>query len=268
MDGIVLDRAEFLVLLDAVRATAVVGFDSKELFPSEGDVQRAVLAQGVAQLQRRGYLEVRRDGVRAVDETLLQIARVMAQPQIALISIRDNPGVGSQLFLHYQNGPFVVEQTLPEPGKHRLATIPNILGMFDRLLAIFPLGDQPVSVQTEMRLPQDVFFQVKELAEQSQPTQAHELLNRHTFNPKQAQLLIDALATPTFGGNIAMLRCEQQQIVDGRNPAVVQGPQSAWMFLPDATDGSTISIAQSNTVMLKEQLIKYFKELIPELFNA
>jgi hypothetical protein len=268
MDGIVLDRAEFLVLLDAVRATAVVGFDSQDLFPNQVDEHRALLSQGVAQLQQRGYLEVRSDGVRAVDETLLQVATVVAQPQIALITVRDNPGVGSQLFLHYQNGPFVVEQTLPEPGKHRLATIPNVLGMFDRLLAIFPLQDQLSVSPIAFRLRQEVFLQVKEFAEQSKSAQAYEILVQHKITPEQAQLLIDALATPRFGGNVAMLRCEKQKIIDGRNPAVVQGPQNAWIFLPDPENGSIISIVQSNAAIFKEQLVKWFKELLPELFST
>lgn len=268
MDGIVLDRAEFLVLLDAMRATAIVGLDSEELFPSQVDEHRALLSQGVAQLQQRGYLEVRADGVRAIDDTLLQIAMVIARPQIALISIRDNPGVGRQLFLHYQHGPFVVEQTLPESGKHRLATIPNILGMFERIVTIFPLEDPDPSAAPEYYLPLETFLQVKEFAEQLKPAQAHELLERHNFNQEQSQLLIDALSSPKFGGNIAMLRCENQQIVDGRNPAVVQGAQSAWMFLPNTEDGSTITVMRSNAAMFKDQLVNYFKELIPELFNA
>jgi hypothetical protein len=267
MDGIVLSRAEFLVLLDAARATAVVGFKSEDLFPERAEDHQALLDQGVADLQKRGLLEVRDDGVRAIDELLLQVIAVVTQPQIAMITTRDTPGVGSQLFLHYQNGPYVVEQTLPEPEQHRLATIPSILALFERLLTIFPIKEQNAAKPISFRLPQDVFLQVKELAEKSYADKATALMTQHDVNDESISILLDTLARPKFGGTVAMLRCEDQQIMDGRNPAIVQGERAALLIIPVVTDPPKVDITQVNAAMFKEQLAYWFKELVPELFN-
>jgi hypothetical protein len=268
MDGIVLDRSEFLVLLDAARATAVVGFRSEELFPAKAEEHHALLDEGVAKLQKRGLLDVRDDGVRAIDELLLQVIAVVVQPQIALITTRDTPGIGSQLFLHYQHGPYVVEQTLPEPGQHRLATIPSILALFDRVLDIFPIAEQEPADSISFSLPQDVFLQVKELAEQSQNTQASQIVARHGVNAESASILLDTLARPKFGGTVALLRCEDQKIIDGRNPAIVQGEQAALVIVPVATDPPKMNINQIHAAALKEQFASWFQELMPELFNT
>src|SRR5438105_2972560 len=100
MEEIVLSRAEFLVLLDAMGATAVVGFDEQELFPASIDEHRRLVEQGQAMLQERGLLRIAPNDVRALDPLLLIIAATIARPEIALISVRDTPGVGKQLFLH------------------------------------------------------------------------------------------------------------------------------------------------------------------------
>src|SRR5262245_620718 len=102
MDEIILSRAEFLVLLDALGASAVVGIDSKELFPESLDEHRRLIEEGQRTLQERGLLQISADGVRVIDQLLLTIAAVIVRPDIALISARDTPDVGRQLFLHYQ----------------------------------------------------------------------------------------------------------------------------------------------------------------------
>jgi hypothetical protein len=267
MDGIVLDRSEFLVLLDATQATAVVGLGQEDLFPKNTQEHRELLDQGVRKLQSRGLLEVRADNVRAIDELLLQVIAVVTRPQIAVITTRDTPGVGSQLFLHYQNGPYVVEQTLPEPGQHRLATIPTILALFDRLLDVFPVGDQDVSQSVAFSVPQDIFLQAKELTEQRQQSQAQAMLTQHGVQSEVSEAFLDDIAGPTFGGNIAMLRCEDQQITDGRNPAILYGSHGAWMIVPNASDPTVLDIGQTNATRLKEQFADWFKSLVPELFN-
>src|SRR5690349_10283467 len=119
MEEIILSRAEFLVLLDALGASAVVGIDPGDLIPASIDEHRRVVGQGQRMLEERGLLLIAPDGVRVLHPRLAAIAGVIARPAIAIVSVRDTPNIGRQLFLHYQLGEYVVEQTFPEEGQHR-----------------------------------------------------------------------------------------------------------------------------------------------------
>src|SRR5512139_2769530 len=122
MNGILLKRSEFLTLLNATRAQAVVGFKSEELFPEEAKL-RALVLEGIESLKQRGLLRVEND-LHVIDTDLLALMMVVSYPQLAAITTRDNPGTGQQLFLHYQASNVAVEQTLPDAATHRLVVLP------------------------------------------------------------------------------------------------------------------------------------------------
>lgn len=260
MEEIVLHRAEFLVLLDAMRADAAVGFDSHDLFPVSIDEHRRVVEQGQAMLQERGLLQIAPNGVRALDPLLLIMAATIARPDIALISERDTPGLGRQLFLHYQSGAYVVEQTLPSEQTHRLALLPDEAALFERLLVIFPVAGGPAP-QATAELAQEDFLAAKEHAQNDDRGRAEAIFARHGLTSEQAAALVAALAEPTFSGVIAMLRCKDEQIVDARNPALVQGRRSAWMFAQIAPGEPRLRVARINAERFRAQLIAWFDEL-------
>src|SRR4030067_2652425 len=104
MGGITLTRSEFLVLMDAVQAPGVVGLDAGELVPANPGEHKALVAEGIQRLTKRGALRVE-SGVNVLDTTLIGMAMVLADPVLAVITTRDNPGVGAQLFLHHMDAP-------------------------------------------------------------------------------------------------------------------------------------------------------------------
>lgn len=260
-DGIVLERAEFLVLLDAVGATAVIGIDPKELFPASPAEHRELLLKGHELLKQRGLLKQRDDGTLILDQDLFALALIVAYPQVALISVRDLPGRGRQLFIHYQVDNFVVEQTLPSVSQHRLATIPALPALFERLGEIFPLHGETEDALFTMPAP--AFLEVKDLAEQRQDAAAHALLLAHGCVAESANLLIEAIQQPEFSGTVALVRYVERQIVDARNPALLQGPQAAWLFVPAPTDTPVFSIRRASVATLRKQFIALFSELSP-----
>ena len=163
MGGITLARPEFLVLMDAVQAPGVVGLDTLELVPGDKDEHKAVVADGIERLKERGALRVE-DGINVLDTTLIGMAMVIANPDLALVTTRDNPGTGQQLFLHYKAQAFVVEQTLPSEQEHRLAMVGEA-ELIDRIMEILPVSLEDPGGQMQAVLDQDEFFKAKDLAE-------------------------------------------------------------------------------------------------------
>src|SRR3972149_2439571 len=200
MGGITLTRSEFLVLMDAVQAPGVVGLDAGELVPANTGEHKALVAEGIQRLSERGALRVE-SGVNVLDTTLIGMAMVLANPALAVITTRDNPGVGPQLFLHYMAEALAVEKRN---------------------------GGEAYRVSLE----QDEFFAVKEMAESQAGKKATKILVNHGMTEDGAQQLVAAMTVPEFGGSGAVLRWGKGQVVDGRNLAVVQGVETAWLLKP------------------------------------
>src|SRR3990172_9355276 len=236
MGGITLARPEFLVLMDAVQAPGVVGLDTLELVPRDKDEHKAVVADGIERLKERGALRVE-DGINVLDTTLIGMAMVIANPDLALVTTRDNPGTGQQLFLHYKAQAFVVEQTLPSEQEHRLAMVGEA-ELIDRIMEILPVSLEDPGGQMQAVLDQDELFKAKDLAEAGDGAKALKALGRQGVEADVAETLLASLAGPEFGGTLAVLRCKKGQVVDGRNFALVQGAGRAWL-LSQAKPGST-----------------------------
>jgi hypothetical protein len=260
MEEIILSRAEFLVLLDAMKASAVVGIDSQELFPASIDEHRRLVEQGQRMLQERGLLDVAPNDVRVLDPLLIAIAAVVARPEIAIISVRDTPEIGRQLFLHYQAGEYVVEQTFPAEGQHRLATLPDLAALFDRLLAIFPVQDTPTP-ESECVLSQEEFLAAKEHAEAGRDAEAIAILTRPGFGAEEAAAFVEAMAEPVFSGTIALLRCAEEEVIEARNPAIVQGRRAAWSIAQAVPGAPRFRVTKVDAARLRDQLVGWLNEL-------
>jgi hypothetical protein len=86
MDELILERSEFLALLDAAGTSALVGFPSDALFPVDIEAHRQLVAEGHARLAARGLLRLAPNGLRVIEAGLMQIALVVARPEVALVS--------------------------------------------------------------------------------------------------------------------------------------------------------------------------------------
>ena len=140
MTGVILDRSEFVVLMDAVKAPAVIGLDTASLVPADKAQLQALVLEGLEKLKQRGLVRVEGD-VHVLDAGLLALAGAVGRPEVAAITRKDTPGVGSQLFLHYLSPPIIAEQTLPSEQQHRLAALADMPTLIERLLAILPVQD-------------------------------------------------------------------------------------------------------------------------------
>lgn len=259
MGGITLARSEFLVLMDAVQAPGVVGLDALQLVPEDAAEHKALVSQGIEQLKERGALKIQ-DGVNVLDTTLIGMAMAIADPDLALITSRDTPGVGQQLFLHYKSHALVVEQTLPSDEEHRLALVGDA-ELIDRLMEILPVGQQEPEADMRLVLAQEKFIKVKDLAEAGEGSKALKMLQKEGVEATVAESLLTVLAEPEFGGTLAILRCEKAQVVDGRNLAVVQGTEGSWLVRQTDPGSDELEVAACSSQIVRSLLSDWIAEL-------
>lgn len=259
MEEIILSRAEFLVLLDAVGASAVVGIDTHMLIPQSIEEYRELVETGQQLLAERGLLVLTSEGVRALDRRLVVIAQTVLRPDLAVVSVREQPSVGRQLFLHYQRDNAAVEQTFPAAGQHRLAILPDVDALFERLLVIFPVES---NVSTPIVLiDQNVFESVQALANQHDTPGARTMLAQAAVADDLAIGLVTAIAEPVFSGNIALLRCVGEEIVDARNILILQGPTTAWSVGQANPGQPTLQVQAVSADQTRNQLKSLSNEL-------
>ncbi len=250
----IFSQAEMLALMLAVKTSLIPGLDNDRLVPAGQPEQRALTLQGLERLKERGLLRV--DG----DATVLNgdvglMATALAYPQVITIVTRDTPGVGQQQFLHYRYDPVNVELTMPSLEQYRLAALPDAATSLARLRQILPVSFEHDPAGVKQKLNQEIFFQIKNLAEAGQQVEATRLLEQAGFSAEAARLLLQAIHHPDLGGTITFLRVHEQQIVDGRDLAMVQDAQTAWLIrqvVPGEPDLSleTVTAAQYSAALL------------------
>lgn len=259
MSGITLDRSEFVVLMDAVEAQNVIGVDSNEIVPDDDTQHKALLEKGLALLKERGAVrEV--DDVNVMDIDLLSMAMLVANPEIAVVTSRDNPGQGQQLFFHYAAGDVIVEQTLPDEFHHRWALVPGQTGLVERLLGILPVENSG-KPQFVGALKEEAFLEAKEQIENNQSAAGRATFEAAGIKGPALDGLVDAIAHPKFGGMIAILQVRNNEATDARNLALVQGTQAAYLFTQSASDPETIEINTTDETKLRSLLTNWLAEL-------
>lgn len=259
MGGITLARPEFLVLMDAVQAPGVVGMDALDLVPQDADEHRAIVASGIEKLMERGALRVQ-DGINVLDTTLLGMAMVIGDPELAMMTTRDAPDAGGQLFLHYKAQALVVEHTLPSEQEHRLALLGQT-ELVDRILEILPVHKETSNSGVRAVLPQDAFIEAKNLVEAGEASKASKILEKLGVEAGLAETLMATLAEPEFGGTLALLRCEKGQVVDARDLAVVQGSETAWLVSQAETGSAELEVSACDEQIIRSLLAEWIGEL-------
>lgn len=260
MQELVLSHPEFLALLDVVQAHLVVGMDPKSLFPPDEGERRATLAEGKAALQRRGALQEQEQVEYQLAPAFQSLARTIAYPQVAIITVRDMTGIGPQLFLHYIAHGMFVEQTFPREQVHRLAVLPDLPTLIERERYILSLEEMPTA-DTMLEMSEDALRSVKDLVQYQPPERAAAFFTRYGAKASEAVTLYQAFAHRTSTGSIAMLRCEQEKVTDARSVFVLQGAGSAWRATQKVPGVPLLLIQPTNASDIKYQLLQYFEAL-------
>ncbi len=260
MTGLTLDRSEFLVLMDAVKAPAVVGLDTASLVPADKEQHKALVLAGLEKLKQRELLRLEGD-VHVLDARLLAMGLAVGRPEVATITRKDLPGVGSQLFLHYLSLPVIVEQTLPSEHDHRLALVADMPTLIERLLAILPVQEARALPGERAVMTMDAFLTLKQQAEAGETADAQAAAQSGGLSAAGAASLVGALTAPTFGGTIALLKLGDDEAEDARNVALVQGSDAAWQVKQTTPGAETFEITTTDGLALRKLLVQWFAEL-------
>lgn len=223
-----LNQAEMLALMTAVNSSLILGIDNKRLIPDSQEDQAKLAWQGIDSLKQRGLLRVEND-THIINGDLMMMTAAVTFPLVITFITRDVPGVGQQQFLHYRADPVNAELTMPAPDQYRLAALPDAIAALERIRQILPVTLEDEVMAVQQSVDQDTFFQVKTWAEQGERLQAVEALQANGFASEAAERLVQTIRSPQLGGTIAFMRVMDQEIVDGRNLAMVQDDRTAWL---------------------------------------
>jgi hypothetical protein len=261
MDGIVLKRSEFLVLLDALQAPAIIGVPRDSLLLQEPDQFRAGVREGIDNLKKRNLLQVN-DNIQVLNADLLAMGVAVAYPQLVFITTRDTSD-GQQLFLHYQTDGILVEQTFPEEKTHRLAVLAYRTVLLARLRAIMALPEQGGALEVSVVLPAAAFADMKAKAEEGQTEAALKVLTKAGLAEAPARVLAESLQAPVAGATAVLLQCKRGQVTASRNAAVVQGRAATWLITSVEREPASLRVRTTTAAVVVDQLRQWAEELAP-----
>lgn len=228
MDGALFNQAEFLALMNAVDAGALLGIDSATMIPSSQEAHRQLIFSGLEQLKERDIVE-EKEGVMLFPSALIGIGSALSRPQLAIQIMRDEPSIGQRQFMLYQAYQFIVEFTQPEEQQFRLAQIPTTPALLQRirfLLSVQASNSEPQSFV----LDQTAFFQSKEMVGNGQAALALTTLIDGGASKTEAAALIEAMQNVQVSSSVAWLRVDDGQVLDGRNLLSLTTPTATWIF--------------------------------------
>lgn len=157
--------------------------------------------------------------------------------------------------------PFIVEQTLPSARQHRLAPLEDMPTLIERLLAILPVQMEKALPGEQGVLTLDEFVALKAEAEREDQASAKDRARAGGLSATGAESLVNALAAPQFGGNIALLKIEDDEAEDARNLALVQGSDAAWLFKQTTPGANTFDITTTDGLAVRRLLVQWLAEL-------
>jgi|GEM_PF-1183302 len=260
MKEFLLSRCELLALMSAVNTARIPGIDNDQLVPDTQNEQRKLALLGVEQLQRRQLLR-EENGNRVLDGDLGLMLLALTDPKVMTLITRDTPGLGQQQFLYYRADPVNVELTMPTSSEYRLTALPNALTALARMRQYLPVTAVEDPLQVEQLLALEAFYRVKALAEQGQTTAATAALQSAGFSTEAADGFVQTLYRPELGGTIAFLRLTNQQIIDGRNLAMVSDATVAWLLRPSPADERRLLVESVTAAQYSAALLDAFDDL-------
>lgn len=260
MSGILLDKPQFLALMDAAQANGVVGLDLGEIAPRDYDEHKALVEKGLKELQDAGVLR-QVDDVNVLDADLLSMAVLIAHPEVAVVTTREVPDKGQQLFLHYLAGDVVMEQTLPSENEFRWALVVNRPALAERVLGILSVPEGAPAASVKAKIGQDEFVAIKEMVDAGDTAAAKSALSDVGITGNTAEVMVNTMAAPEFAGTVAVLRCQSDEIVDARNLMVIKGKQVSLLLKQVVPGEPTLEVATADAGDVRSLVTNYIYEM-------
>jgi hypothetical protein len=238
MSAISLEPSELSYLLQTVNARSVIGIDNAELFPEDSRENEALLKEGSEQLQSHGWLSAdAASGKMHFDDQLCYMIAIMADPEYAIMTVRQEAMGPFQLVAHYLVGQLIVEQSRSADGKFRLAFVSRLSTAVERIQSIVQLtraGD--TEARTQIYVDRQAYARVKDLVRTGKIESAIAELTALGIERAPASSLVDAMQMPSYRTAVAVFQRRQGQATTTCNLSVLQGQQADWLMRIEAPD--------------------------------
>lgn len=262
MQGAILESSEFAYLLATLHAPQVVGVDAPELFPVEPGERETLFEKGSQLLKEHGWLQaLPQPGQFFLNDTLLYLAAVVADPKFVVFTIRTQPDGSSRVLLHYLAEPDMVELSVSADQKYTLAMVPDRATLLARIQAMLDLP--PTAQRNDLRfmIEEPAFETIQDLAEDGQAEQARALLKQLGVNGNTGESLVKALQTPEANGLVVVVRPWHGQIEAGRKASLFRNLDVVWLAKRVDAKSNTFSVETVQADTLPNVLNAYLEFL-------
>lgn len=257
---LILKRAEMAIMLDSLGLSALIGMPT-DAFQMSEQKKRAVSMSGASGLIEKNLAERGDDGTLAIDADLRAIVKVAADAELAVVIVKDIPGLGKQVIVHAAMNNAVVEHTRPTEDSHRLAVLEAQTALPERWAEILPLDDEPMNGRMTSNL--EVLPKIVSLANAGSFAEAVRLFPSGTPRALADQLVKD-MHSPKYSANIAFLWREQGIITDGRNLMLLVGEKASWLIAQIQPASPIIEINKANREACLLEMVELWKSVAQE----
>ncbi len=262
MSGVVLEKAEFAYLLATLQATSVVGVDDPALFPTEKEARDAIYGTGFDTLKEHGWLKpAEQPGQLILDDLLLFMAAVVADPAYVVFTARNSGGGNQQLLLHYLAEPEIVELSATPDQKYRLGLVPDRAAMLQRIQEMLGLPEKAEAPRFQFNIEEQAFQTIQNLVGEGKRKQAAAMLRERGVNGTKGESLLSALGSTEAGGIVAVTRASGGQITAGRKVTVYRQVNASWLMRRTDAAATTLSLETVQPDTLSTVLGSYFEFL-------
>ncbi len=248
--NVVLSRDELALILSLLQAQTIPGLDPDPLGEHTPDQQDAAFVAAARGLRARGLARAR--GVDQPDDTPLAVhAGVLAAVGACAFSSGalfvyhwpSRAELPLRIYGHLRDGVYVIH-TPYEGVLHRFTMLASKQHLVDQALAVCQLREESAALAGELRLAGGDFAQLRQLAEQSNLTQARALLNPALAPADLVDALLVTLANQPQVTIAQTLRPADGGAVAKRDLTLVQDSNVLWLVEPVDGDASLLAARQ------------------------
>ena len=260
MDGITLDVAELAYLLAVVDARSLAGVDDPRLFPATPDEQDAIFSAGLKALKEHGHLKPAERGSMRLDDGLIYLVSVLAQPEHVILTLRDRDGA-RQVVFHYLAGPAVIELSAQSNEHYRVGMLPDLAAMTTRIAEMLSVSPAKQPEPATFTIGGPLFGAIKGLIAEGKADQAASTLKSFGVNGLNGDALLEALRAPDTSGNVIVAKVVNGQIEDGRRASVLGRAGRAWLVNRVDAETTAVRVQAIAPGILTEVMDEFFSAL-------
>lgn len=242
MEGVELSMPELAYLLSLVSARRLPGVDDPRLFPEAPAAQKNTYAKGREQLEAHGWITPVPDhtGEYEINSLLFEMAAALANPQVVVLTLKEDTKGRRQVVLHYLSGEQIVELFSTSKSSYRMGLVAGHEGLHQRIAQM--LGLTQTGHRGQWILDEAAFEKVRSLSRNRQPAKAAKVIRSAGMDSPAGESLLGALGAPGRG-QVVVARPEEGSIVAGRRVEVYAEAEGAWMVLRTSPEGKEVQVS-------------------------